>query len=662
MPRLLRSSKKKVELELQGIVKNKKLLPREKEKHLEESRDLNKVVDENQEILWEEIGKLRNIAGTEEDSSSEEESVELRSSEESEQGSSRSLAWDNQGDLRSPLKDTSDLLDTSFRFEEDLDSLPPALSRDRSVSVSVNRAKYLTLESGEILDIQPVCRNLNKRFEEASPGESRGLASQDSFLERNLQAKKLETLNLIAEEEEILNIEEEEINLNTEEGRINEVFVNEKEELESLKMDEDTYKNHLKTLKSSQRKVKRKINQYTADDVTVADKDEFRNYLKDAKNEFEAFTVAAEIVIDLLDSDLEVLRVDEIEALVNELSKDIKKNEKEVKERITEVMKQALANAPQSEADRKQENQKVEKLKKKIEFLKERATASELKVEDLVPSQMTDNEIREKFNEAKDWDKVCKELIKSKEEIEGESIGLDIENDVINQMKESVMNSVDALQKQISELKLEDKSRGLFSALNKNLSRENVEFPEKFSGEPGDNVFKFKEKFLQALLDSQVREKDKVEVLRKHLAGQAKILIGSHYTDIDKAMQSLIEYFGNEKRIWDKSKERFDKYFTGNPERIWGKYGDDKRVMAISKVIEFLREAMELAETYKELKGEIYHSSTLKLVLKILPHDYYEKFNDLISGQKISMKEKFLSAKDLLEVKKSSAIHADKHQ
>ena len=313
MPRLLRSSKK-VELELQGIVKNKKLLPREKEKHLEKSRDLYKVVDENQETLWEEIEKLRNIAGTEEDSSSEEESAEPKSSEESEQGSSGSLAWDNQGDLRSPLKDTSDLLDTSFRFEEDLDSLPPALSRDRSVSVSVNRAKYLTLESGEILDIQPVCRNLNRRFEEASQGESRGLASQDSFLERNLQAKRLETLNLIAEEEEILTIEEEEIDLDTEEERNNEVFVDE-EELESLKMDENTYKDHLKKLKSGQRKVKRKINQYTADDVTVADKDEFRNYLKDAKNEFEAFTVAAETVIDLLDSDLEVTRVDEIEAI-----------------------------------------------------------------------------------------------------------------------------------------------------------------------------------------------------------------------------------------------------------------------------------------------------------------------------------------------------------
>ena len=52
-------------------------------------------------------------------------------------------------------------------------------------------------------------------------------------------------------------------------------------------------------------------------------------------------------------------------------------------------------------------------------------------------------------------------------------------------------------------------------------------------------------------------------------------------------------------------------------------------------------------------------ASTLKLILKTLPRDYYKKFNDLISGQKIPMKEMFESAKDLLEVEKSSAIRAD---
>ena len=105
--------------------------------------------------------------------------------------SDRSLVWDIQWDLSSPLKDTSDLLDTSFRFVEDQDSLPPALSRERSVLVSVNRASYLTLESGDIVDIQPVCRNLNQRLNDSRPSS---LASQGSFLERNLKAKEVETL------------------------------------------------------------------------------------------------------------------------------------------------------------------------------------------------------------------------------------------------------------------------------------------------------------------------------------------------------------------------------------------------------------------------------------------------------------------------------------
>ena len=50
------------------------------------------------------------------------------------------------------------------------------------------------------------------------------------------------------------------------------------------------------------------------------------------------------------------------------------------------------------------------------------------------------------------------------------------------------------------------------------------------------------------------------------------------------------------KKIKDEAKEKSGKYFAENPGRVWGKYGDDKSVMAISKVIEFLREAMELAE------------------------------------------------------------------
>ena len=109
----------------------------------------------------------------------------------------------------------------------------------------------------------------------------------------------------------------------------------------------------------------------------------------------------------------------------------------------------------------------------------------------------------------------------------------------ITKMSGDVDRCVDVLITKMEIFKFEDDNRGLFTGINKNLSRENVVFPDKFAGEAGDNVYKFKEKFLVALHDSQVREKDKVEILRKHLTGKAKTLIGDHYVDIEKAMQSL---------------------------------------------------------------------------------------------------------------------------
>ena len=71
-------------------------------------------------------------------------------------------------------------------------------------------------------------------------------------------------------------------------------------------------------MKSYHRKVKRKINEYKADDVTIEDKDEFRTYLKEARDAYDTFKVSTDSVIDLLDIDTEKLRVDEIETLLSE--------------------------------------------------------------------------------------------------------------------------------------------------------------------------------------------------------------------------------------------------------------------------------------------------------------------------------------------------------
>ena len=50
-------------------------------------------------------------------------------------------------------------------------------------------------------------------------------------------------------------------------------------------------------------------------------------YLYNARNEYDTFEDAADAVIDQLNAELEVVRVDEIEALVSELSDMTKKNE-----------------------------------------------------------------------------------------------------------------------------------------------------------------------------------------------------------------------------------------------------------------------------------------------------------------------------------------------
>ena len=205
---------------------------------------------------------------------------------------------------------------------------------------------------------------------------------------------------------------------------------------------------------------------------------------------------------------------------------------------------------------------------------------------------------------------------------------------------------------------MEDKSRGLYSLTNKNLARENVAFPEAFTGELGENVFRFKEKFLQAIQDSQVRDKDKVDVLRKHLTGEAKKLIGSHHTSLDDALEVLLGYFGKPLKIWEKTMAKFRRRMLGDSKQIWGRYGEQKHVMALAEVIEFIREATEMAESYEDLKGEIYHSSTTKLVLESLPWEYRRGFNDLGAGLSSSAKDRLKDIKDFLEMKNDSAVDA----
>ena len=633
----------------------------EKARLRERSVNLQRDFEEKDETLNKQIRDLLSICISEQSSS--EESIEFEDNEESEEESSRveespkgrfvsesSLVWDDQGDLQSPLKDTSDLLDTSFQFTANQDSLPPALSRGRSVSVSVNRADYSSLETGELVELHPVCRDLNRRFETPGPSDCLGLRSQDSFLERNLQAKQAEVFYLIEEGELEGSVEE------------NDSVIPDKEANERSIMDGDTFRNHVMKFKNESRKVMRKINDYTAQNVRIVNANDYENKLLKARNAFEQVRDDLDKVIDELDPASETERIEELENILSELTEAVLKNENEVRDKMAEIIDQNAANKPRNEDDVKKDEHKVLRLQKRMGCLKEKATkikSSILKVKKV--GEMTDNEIRENYIESKVWEKKAAELEDSRNVIDAESIGLQIEDKELYDMKETVQACLDLIENKTENLKREDNARGLFTAVNKNLSRENVAFPANFSGEFGENVFKFKEKFLQALTDSQIREKDKVETLRKHLSGNAKNIIGAHYTDINKAMESLIDYYGNPDRIWSKCIERFQKAFSGTHLKIWGRKGDECRIMAVSRVIEFLREAVELAQSYENLSGEIYHSSTLKLVLRVLPRIYVDEYTTLVKGldKNTDKKQLIEILKDVLENMKDNEITTD---
>ena len=486
---LQQRERRRQELELK-VTSKKKSNSTSKRELKSKSRYLQKVIEENQVTLQRDIERLSSIPQNIEEDSTSNQSIQPVSSP-SQTSSIVSLDWDEEGDLLSPLKDTSDLLDTSFKFEEQI-STPPALSRSRSASVSVNRASYISLssenllQSGTLLDLQPVCSIQNLDLQSSSLGNT-GLISQDSFLERNFKAKEIETLQLIEECERFET---------------------------TCSMEETIFQAKVKALKAKYRRVLDKIDEYNADDVSVVDVEQYKVELERIRNSYETFIEEVHGVLDLLGEE-ETERISVIQKFKTDAKQLFKQNEKEVKAKVASLLP---ASAVSGVIARSDDSIKVEKLKKRIARLIEKADEGTAMALDInVSSKSTDNEVREYMHKSKKLEIHKEEILKCRDKIDEDSVGLDIDPEDIESMKTSVKSAVDSLTNVLKNLELEDKSRGLYSLTNKNLARENVAFPEAFTGELGENVYQFKDKFLQAIQDSQVRDKDKVDVLRKHL-------------------------------------------------------------------------------------------------------------------------------------------------
>ena len=148
--------------------------------------------------------------------------------------------------------------------------------------------------------------------------------------------------------------------------------------------------------------------------------------------------------------------------------------------------------------------------------------------------------------------------------------------------------------------------------------KELAPYPPPFSGNAKDNVYRFTKKMKEAIEANQVREKDKVEVLRKYLTGDAKAIIGDHYKTFKEAIDRLIETYGSSIKVWEGVKETFVK--TCKEPKHWNKDGSKEKLRVVNTALEFLREADSLATDYPDqLKNTIYSVYTLESVILVFP-------------------------------------------
>merc|ERR1712090_79700 len=125
-----------------------------------------------------------------------------------------------------------------------------------------------------------------------------------------------------------------------------------------------------------------------------------------------------------------------------------------------------------------------------------------------------------------------------RDKIEQDAVGLGVDLDAelskVTAMRSAVTTRVDALKKV-------DREKG-YHCLTATKAKDNIVFPKTFDGVLGSNVYKFRREIEDAIDSSQVKEDDKVKLLRKHLSGDTKAKVGEHHRTLGSALNALQDH------------------------------------------------------------------------------------------------------------------------
>ena len=121
------------------------------------------------------------------------------------------------------------------------------------------------------------------------------------------------------------------------------------------------------------------------------------------------------------------------------------------------------------------------------------------------------------MSESKRWESKLDDISSAKLKLDTELIGIQFDANGKVELEEAVKKVTATLEAKIEDLK-----------------------SVAFGGAVGENVYKFRDKFLEAIAANQLREKDKVGVLRKHIKNDAKQVIGDHFKTLIRTYFSKI--------------------------------------------------------------------------------------------------------------------------
>ena len=155
-------------------------------------------------------------------------------------------------------------------------------------------------------------------------------------------------------------------------------------------------------------------------------------------------------------------------------------------------------------------------------------------------AKKTDSEVSQAMKDIGTWQKTVKELSKVFREYEkvATSVG-DEELETLSEDFEEVRIQVKAV---VLAVKSEDEKRNLQTLLP--AKSDKVKYPQ-FSGDPGEDFVKFKEKLNECFRKNRVPASDQLDKLRENLKGQALKRVPDTLKNLEKAWENLSEAFGS---------------------------------------------------------------------------------------------------------------------